>query len=164
MRWWDPRPHVDRDGLLRNGPRLVADLLEEPSGSFGLPPAEALEVARALEAGEPGPASAVIGRGPGLTPAGDDVVAGTLAVLALLGRLDASAWREIRLRAATHTTALSAALLAAASTGQVVPQAARLLRVLAAGRSPGQLRGALSTTCWRSSPRVTTSRSASLVP
>jgi hypothetical protein len=86
----------------------------------------------------------VIGLGPGLTPAADDVVAGALAVLALGGRLHERARDAIDARARTHTTALSAALLAAAGKGHVIPQAAAVLTVLAAGGPSARLRSAVT--------------------
>ncbi len=141
-RWWDPRPHLAADDLFRHGSELLEVLGEQPDSSFGLPPADALGVAVALAAGDFGAALEVIGLGPGLTPAGDDVVAGALAVLALGGRFDERARDAIDARACTHTTALSAALLAAAGKGQVIPQAATVLTVLATGGPLVRLRSA----------------------
>jgi hypothetical protein len=133
VRWWDPRPHVDSDALVHHGRALLGVVRDEPASSFGHPLPEALAVAGALAAGDAAAAFDVIGLGPGLTPAGDDVVAGALAVLALVGRLDDSVRDAIAARARTHTAALSAALLEAAGKGQMIPQAARLLTTLAAG-------------------------------
>jgi hypothetical protein len=142
VRWWDPRPRLAARDLLRHGPRLLGTVLGEPAAAFGLPRPEAFTVASALAAGDPAPAIAVIGLGPGLTPAADDVVAGTLAVLALTGRLDESVRCAIDSRAATHTTGLSAALLTAAGRGEVIPQAARVLSLLAAGAQVGRIHAA----------------------
>jgi hypothetical protein len=136
VRWWDPRPHLAVDDLFWHGSKLLEVLEDEPPCLFGLPLADALVVAGALAAGDKGPALEVIGLGPGLTPAADDVVAGALAVLALCGRLHDLVRVAVDLHASTHTTALSAALLAAAGKGQVIPQAAAVLNVLATG---GQL-------------------------
>ncbi len=134
VRWWDPRPRVAADALLRNDGRVLLDIvLAEPTSSFGVPLPEALAVAGALAEGNAEPALGVIGLGPGLTPAGDDVVAGALAVLALAGRLDDSVRDAIHAHASTRTVALSAALLEAAGRGQMIPQAARLLTIVAAG-------------------------------
>jgi hypothetical protein len=131
-RWWDPRPRVDRSHLARSGGRLLVALLQEPPTAFGVSTGHGVDVARALAGGEAELALGLIGRGPGLTPAGDDVVAGALAVLELTGRLDPGAARVVVDRGSTHTSRLSGALLAAASRGQVIPEAARLLAVLAA--------------------------------
>ena len=142
VRWWDPRPRLPARDLLRFGPRLLSAVLDAPAAAFGLPRAEAFGVTAALAAGDPAPALAVIGLGPGLTPAADDVVAGALAVLALAGRLDEAVRRAIDTRAATYTTGLSAALLAAAGRGEVIPQAARVLSLLAAGGPAGRIQAA----------------------
>jgi uncharacterized protein DUF2877 len=139
VRWWDPRPRLDALALLRYGPGLLGVVHDAPAPAFGLALAGALAVAGALAAGDPAPAVGVIGLGPGLTPAADDVIAGALAVLALTGRLDGSVRRAVEGRAATHTTGLSAALLVAAGRGEVIPPAARVLSVLAAGAPAGRL-------------------------
>jgi hypothetical protein len=133
MRWWDPRPRLDVRALLRHGPLLLTAVHNAPASAFGLPLADALTVAGTLAAGNPAPAVSMIGLGPGLTPAADDVIAGALAALALTGRLDGSVRRAIESRAVTHTTGLSAALLAAAGRGKVIPAAARVLTLLAGG-------------------------------
>jgi hypothetical protein len=117
-------------------------LEEEHSGAFGLPLSDAVALAAALANGDAEPALAVIGLGPGLTPAADDVIAGALAVLALGDRLDDRARGLVNACASTRTTALSAALIAAASKGQVIPQAAAVLSVLAAGSPPDRVRSA----------------------
>ena len=142
VRWWDPRPQVRVDALVAHGSELLELLMAQATSSYGLPLARALAVARALANGDAGPALEVIGLGPGLTPAGDDVVAGALAVLALTGRLDERAREAIITCASTRTTTLSAALVAAAGQGQVIPQAASLLSALAAGTTSEKLRSA----------------------
>ncbi len=140
VRWWDPRPHVAAEDLFRHGAKLFAVLEDEPSSAFGFPLADALNVARALAEGDALPALEVVGLGPGLTPAADDVVAGALAVLALCGRLHDAVRVAVDFHASTHTTALSAALLAAAGKGQVIPQASAVLTALATGGEPVRLR------------------------
>jgi hypothetical protein len=62
-----------------------------------------------------------VGRGPGLTPLGDDVLAGWLATRASLGRPDATVTAAVRDRFGS-TTLLSATLLDCASRGEVLPQ------------------------------------------
>jgi hypothetical protein len=138
-RWWDPRPHLAACELFEKGAELLALLQAEPSSSFGIPLADALRVAGGLARGSAEEALEIIGLGPGLTPAGDDVVAGALATLALGGRLDDRLRVTIETHASTRTTALSAALLAAAGKGQVIPQAATVLSVISAGAPLGQL-------------------------
>lgn len=63
----------------------------------------------------------LLGRGPGLTPLGDDVVAGWLATRAALGRPDAAVTDAVRQRLGA-TTLLSATLLDCAIRGEVLPQ------------------------------------------
>ncbi len=142
VRWWDPRPHLTAEDLFRNGAKLLEVLEDEPPSAFGFPLADALNVANALAVGDALPALEVIGLGPGLTPAADDVVAGALAVLALCGCLHDPVRVAVDIHASTHTTALSAALLAAAGKGQVIPQAAAVLTALAAAGQPVRLRSA----------------------
>ena len=89
-RWWDPRPRV-QSGRPRRRTATRSSGRSAPSRTeaFGLPLAEELSVAAAIARGDAQAAHAVIGLGPGLTPSGDDVVAGALVALALLSRLDA---------------------------------------------------------------------------
>jgi len=141
-RWWDPRPHLGEEELSERGPELVSVLEEEPASSFGIPLAEAIGVATALARGSADDALVIMGFGPGLTPAGDDVVAGALATLSLLGRLDDALRSAIEAHASTRTTALSAALLVAAGRGQVIPQAATVFSVISTGAPTDQLRAA----------------------
>jgi hypothetical protein len=65
----------------------------------------------------------LIGRGPGLTPLGDDVLAGWLATRAALGRPDAALADAVRRRLGV-TTLLSATLLDCALHGEALPQLA----------------------------------------
>jgi hypothetical protein len=63
----------------------------------------------------------LVGRGPGLTPLGDDVLAGWLATRAALGRPVATVTDAVRRRLGA-TTLLSATLLDCAIRGEVLPQ------------------------------------------
>ena len=130
-RWFEPRPHgfidpdADRvtgaDGLLR----------QLSAAELGVEIARARAAIAGLLAADPRPACSLLGEGPGLTPAGDDVIAGGLAACALRGDAAAlGAVPEILDRARVATTSLSAALLSCAAAGQVVPQAARFLASL----------------------------------
>lgn len=65
----------------------------------------------------------LLGRGPGLTPLGDDVLAGWLATRAAAGRPDAVLASAVRRRLGV-TTLLSATLLDCALRGEVLPQLA----------------------------------------
>ena len=128
-RWWDPR--VPRLGV--PVPAAISVLI----GRLPAPPAAlAGPTARLAEAlGTPAMAgldaavSGLVGLGPGLTPAGDDVLTGCLVALrafgadALQGRLALSAVRRM-----PATTLLSKALLARAGEGEGVPELIGLLR------------------------------------
>jgi hypothetical protein len=132
-RWWDPSPRIDPHELGVHG-HVLADVVESrPASAYGVQVDLAHAVVAALVAGDPLPACGLLGSGPGLTPAGDDVVAGALAALALTDRLDPDATAVITAAARVRTTALSAALITAAARGQVVPEAARTLRCVAHG-------------------------------
>jgi hypothetical protein len=136
-RWFDPRPRLAGPvvpGRLAAAAALLATL---PSGATGLEAVPAAAVAAGLAGGDAGPALGLLGRGPGLTPAGDDVIAGALAALALLGAPDPGAVGAVLEAAAGATTLLSAALLRCAARGQVPPQAAGLLRALCGGGALG---------------------------
>jgi uncharacterized protein DUF2877 len=135
-RWWDPRPRVDAEALRSPGIELAGIIASEPSSAFGIDLEVAAHAVDRLANGDPIPACRILGLGPGLTPAGDDVVAGALAALALADRLPDDAAEAVLLAARSRTTSLSASLLSAASRGQVVPQASRLLHAIAAGKGP----------------------------
>ena len=150
LRWFQPRPPdcgAPRPALLEAAGRMLADLTD---AHVGLSSSQAWAAAAALAAGDPEPCCAILGAGPGLTPAGDDVAAGALAGCVLSGTSPSPAAVAMLLsRARVATTALSAALLACAAAGQVVPQAAGFLRALT-GAVPlapalGQLRAVGST-------------------
>jgi hypothetical protein len=84
-----------------------------------------------LAAGDPQSVAALLGLGEGLTPLGDDVLAGWLAAMVAAehpGR--ASVASEIARLAPTRTTRLSATLLECASRGEVVPEYADLITSL----------------------------------
>ena len=69
----------------------------------------------------------LLGRGPGLTPLGDDVLAGWFAARAAAGRPDLVLADAVRRRLG-DTTLLSATLLDCAMRGEVLPQLAAWLR------------------------------------
>ena len=68
----------------------------------------------------------LLGRGPGLTPLGDDVLAGWLVTRAALGRPDPVLSAAVRRRLGV-TTLLSATLLECALRGEALPQLAAWL-------------------------------------
>ena len=82
-------------------------------------------------------ATSLLGAGPGLTPSGDDVLAGFLAGAAAFG-IDATALCEaIAVVAPERTTALSAALLWHAARGECIDELAGLAVALTSQRPGG---------------------------
>lgn len=139
-RWFDPRPRLagpSQPGPTAEAARLLAELRADASG---LPGVQVDAVSTGLVGGDPGPALDLIGLGPGLTPAGDDVVAGVFAAIALWGRLNVGAVEAVLSHAASATSSLSSSLLRCAAAGQVIPQAAAVLVALG---GLGMLRPAL---------------------
>jgi hypothetical protein len=74
----------------------------------------------------------LLGRGPGLTPSGDDVLAGYLLGCRAFGVAAEPVRRAVLRLATVRTTALSADLLRLASDGWCIPQAAALITALGA--------------------------------
>jgi hypothetical protein len=139
---WLPRTYdVDLDRLGERVAELEAAARHVAwEGSWALADA----VAGALASGDRGDLDEAvrrtIGRGPGLTPAGDDVLVGILAVLT--APPGAAGWEPVaaRLRAALApvlpgTTQISRALLAQASRGHVSRPVWELVRTVLSGRA-----------------------------
>jgi hypothetical protein len=81
----------------------------------------------------------LLGAGPGLTPDGDDVLAGALVAAAAFGHPQLEQLRD-GVRRAVHrrrTTAVSRGLLTHALDGWCIPQLARFLEALDLGRDVG---------------------------
>ncbi|MFL6137121.1 MAG: DUF2877 domain-containing protein [Frankiaceae bacterium] len=163
-RWWSPvpaLPPVDPAALAGWRSAVAAEAATAGRGGRGTTaggagtaggvadPAVA-GLAAALLAGDPaaaaGAVGALLGRGPGSTPAGDDVVAGALVTLRLLGAvlpgggqpavLTAVAERTVAL-APARTTRLSAALLRHAAAGEPLGELADVLATVGAKRPVG---------------------------
>src|SRR3954468_5010812 len=148
--WWNPRPRLPslRPALLPEGGRpLRATPHREgvPHSAFTLPglptgpggPLAALRgaVRRADLDAALRTASRLVGLGPGLTPAGDDVMAGTVAGLVLLGHPAAERFAAgVYALAAGRTTELSRALLRHAACGRVSAEYAAVLHGLVGER------------------------------
>jgi hypothetical protein len=136
-RWFDPRVRLGVD-IDRAAVARFAALVWGSGGVDPLLPVDAAErLAGDLAVGDAaGAAARLLGRGTGLTPAGDDLVAGALAALRAVGSPAADdLGAAVRALAPVATSRLSAALLGAADAGAVVPEAAAVLRSLArAGR------------------------------
>lgn len=81
-----------------------------------------------LAAGDPRAARSLLGAGPGLTPVGDDVLAGWLATAVACRHPSMPELRSaVALSAPERTSVLSATLLACAARGEGVPQFRSLL-------------------------------------
>ncbi|MEO5878495.1 MAG: DUF2877 domain-containing protein [Streptosporangiaceae bacterium] len=149
-RWWDPSPVLGPVSLARlhhGAVVLEAGLDASHCGLAGHPGPRVLaercaagDLAHAVLAVE-----RIVGLGPGLTPSGDDIIAGILLALRLLGGAvhggDRAVWLADWLGAAvtadaeTRTTSLSASLLHCAAAGQAGAEVAAVLRGVA-GQEP----------------------------
>jgi hypothetical protein len=137
-RWW--RPSRARS-LRAASPRTVTAAVHWLTGRVADPldaaGREAVsDLMDALMHGtSPEPAVArLLGRGPGLTPLGDDVLAAAMVCLHALGSPASGALAAaVNAAAPDATTAVSAALLRHAARGECIPQLAELLDALAAG-------------------------------
>jgi Protein of unknown function (DUF2877) len=164
VREWAPARVPTAPARVRRKPArswAAADVLQALRAA--LPTTAALGIDGALLAlltSEPAAAVAgLLGRGPGLTPAGDDVLAGFVLGARAFGLDAAGVLAEVAATAPARTTAVSAALLWHAARGECVdevaavladpsgPTVARLLRVghtsgaaLATGLSTAALR------------------------
>jgi hypothetical protein len=157
QRWWNPRvpplPMPPADGL--SGQRnlsAISDPSVDPDPLACPSPAEVADGLAALASGSAEQAvRLLLGAGPGLTPAGDDVLCGALAALAAWApdspSRSALADQVTDGIAAGRTTAISAALLEAAVAGCAIPELTRLLTALSGGDREGERRalGKLAT-------------------
>jgi hypothetical protein len=127
-RWWRPAPVP----LLHPGPALASQA-RALEALLPPPPAELPADPRAWRPGT------LVGLGPGLTPAGDDVLAAMLLTLcAAPGAASAlAALSAETVPLLTRTTALSATLLRHATAGRGIPEVTRLVEALAAGSDLG---------------------------
>lgn len=137
VRWWDPRPVLPPV----SGAELASAIGSLPAEVPGI---DGSQLATALgHASAPGVMAAaeqLLGFGTGLTPEGDDYVAGAVAAMRTLGpavgdsaaaaMLEATAAPLAEL-ASARTTTFSAALIANAQRGEVAAPAGDLLRALA---------------------------------
>ena len=120
---WDPRPDWELLRMCRQqvvaGAGVIAGMLAESGCSperCGLPERLCTQAAR----GQPSAITDLVGLGPGLTPAGDDWLAGWLLARHLgAGLTDLRTLSDlIRMTAAERTTTLSRALLECAAAGE----------------------------------------------
>ena len=85
----------------------------------------------------------LLGVGPGLTPAGDDVLAGLLVGLWSFGQKAGPLRLAVLAGLPAGTTDLSAALLRCAARGESIPQVNKLLRTMSKNAWPGRLDDAM---------------------
>lgn len=147
-RWWDPIPVIGplSQARLSHGERT----LDGVTGRWGLtghtaPDALAQACADGDLANAVDAAERIVGLGPGLTPSGDDALAGLLLSLRLLGGAVPGGGRAVWLadwlgaavtaHAGDRTTSLAATLLHCSARGQASVEAAAVLRGIA-GQDP----------------------------
>lgn len=147
-RWWDPTPVLGplSPARLAHGARALGEL----TGPWGLaghraPAVLADGCARGDLAHAVDAAERIVGLGPGLTPSGDDALAGLLLALRLLGGAVPGGGRAVWLAdwlgaavtayADDRTTSLAATLLRCAARGQASVEAGAVLRGIA-GQDP----------------------------
>lgn len=140
---------VRLDGSSRWAPRLPERLDDDPAAWHGIAPDVDADLAPVWQAvtgdvrrGELAPVfDRLQGRGTGLTPSGDDVLAGIL----LVGAIDPSRRRALTgLASGARTTRLSRAFLRWAAAGQSIQPAHALLDAAASGDQAGMRRAAAS--------------------
>ncbi|QYC43511.1 hypothetical protein Nocox_29635 [Nonomuraea coxensis DSM 45129] len=143
-RWWDPAPPlgpVDLAGL-EAAAAVLARPAEPAPGLPGNGAVDALAAAcgRGWLLGMATAAEQLVGLGPGLTPSGDDVLAGLLVTLRHLGTAtgtERAVWlagwlaATVTFDARTRTTPLSATLLHCAARGEASPEVTAVLRGVA---------------------------------
>ncbi len=123
----------------RTRPAAVAGLRAALAGhDVGVEPSRVDDLAQAGDARqEYAAAAALLGRGPGLTPSGDDVLAGCLLGTRAFGLPAPGLVAAVRDLASRATTALSAQLLRdAAGPGQCVPELAATVDALCGRPAP----------------------------
>ncbi|MGW5683679.1 DUF2877 domain-containing protein [Nonomuraea sp. NPDC003754] len=143
-RWWDPAPPlppVELGRLAGAVPAMSPQTARRPGleGNAAISQLAAgcaqASLVRAVTAAEQ-----LVGLGPGLTPSGDDVLAGLLVALRHLGaaaRVGRAVWLADWLAAAvtfdagTRTTPISATLLHCAARGEASPEVTGVLRGIA---------------------------------
>ncbi len=110
-------PRFDAADAAAMAQRLIAVVGSGLDGVRAELPAPALAM---LGRAEPLSVSDLLGRGSGLTPVGDDVLAGWLATMIAAGETDSAVARTVAPSANRATTTLSATLLERAAAGEVL--------------------------------------------
>jgi len=137
VRYWNPRPLLPAADPLTLGGRLarLRETLAASTARPGLPVPHQLADAcgKASLAAAACAADQLVGLGPGLTPSGDDLLAGTLAALRLLGgdpAFTTALADHVSAVGDRRTTALSATLLRLAGQGNVAAEVGQVIKAL----------------------------------
>ncbi|MBB6548133.1 DUF2877 domain-containing protein [Nonomuraea rubra] len=139
-RWWDPAPPLGRLDPARLEDQLPADPPGAGLAGNGAVAMLASSCAKGWLLGAVTAAEQLVGLGPGLTPSGDDVLAGLLVTLRRLGTAAAcekavwlAGWlaATVTFDARTRTTPISATLLHCAARGEASPEVTGVLRGVA---------------------------------
>ncbi|GAA3798168.1 hypothetical protein GCM10022226_16920 [Sphaerisporangium flaviroseum] len=146
-RWWDPAPALGPLGVDRLAQMLprFAQICDDSARRPGLDPdgAGALLASGCAEGSLTSAITAaeqLMGLGPGLTPSGDDMLAGVMVALRQFGRaagVGKAVWMAdwlaatVAFDARTRTTPISATLLHCAAQGQACAEALAVLRGIA---------------------------------
>lgn len=142
-RWWDPAPPLGPVDLVRLAEALPR-VVPHGAGLAGNPTVALLaeSCASGWLLGAVSAAERLVGLGPGLTPSGDDVLAGLLVTLRHLGGaagVERAVWlagwlaATVTYDARTRTTPISATLLHCAARGEASPEVTDVLRAVADG-------------------------------
>jgi hypothetical protein len=123
----------------RIGSARVPGTRASPAGPEGFPRSQPAGLVCLPPRVDPGVVAAFIGHGEGLTPLGDDVVCGWLALHRAAG-VETTAVDDVVRRLLGRTTAVSAALLDCALHGEVADPVADHLRALGSPREPATRR------------------------
>jgi len=147
-RWWrPPQPRglgTVPPGRLAAAVRWLVGHVADPLDTAGRTAVADLVEALVTGQAPDEPVARLLGRGPGLTPTGDDVLAGTLVTLRALGSPAAAVLAAAVLaHAPDATTTVSAALLRHAAAGRCIPQLADLLTAIGPGQGLPSAAGAL---------------------
>jgi uncharacterized protein DUF2877 len=131
-RWWQPpRPRgLTPPRWVDSVARIGLDKLDHPGTSLDQPGAR-LDHPDGLVPAD------LVGRGPGLTPSGDDVLAGGLVAAHATGDLRLARWRSQTLAVLDRTTAVSRGLLRQAADGWATPELADFVVDACTGSRPG---------------------------
>jgi Protein of unknown function (DUF2877) len=136
-RCWTPAP-IARNGLLLSRPALHEADASALAGSDAVHRASV-----ALNDGDlVGTVRQLAGLGPGLTPSGDDILAGILLIASLTERLSPSELRAAADTARTH--AISRSFLRWAANGHSIEPVHDLLSAVATGRPTGDAEQAVA--------------------